>query len=76
MKLLAIRNMNPEVATSSSQAGLTVEGYGHQCTHKIFDLKRYPAYNCGGTKIEQKKRYWPTNNQPKVRPIPWARTSL
>ena len=41
-------DMDPEVATSCSQAGITVEEQGQQSTHKTFYLKCVLPTKCTG----------------------------
>ena len=55
--------------------GLPVEG-GQQRTYKTFDLKCALPARYAGAKMEHRWREWPANDWPKLRTIPWARTSL
>jgi hypothetical protein len=49
--------METEVATSCIQAGLPVEGRGHQPTHKTFFNPKFVLLTkCAGIKIEQRLR--------------------
>jgi hypothetical protein len=67
--------MEPEEVTSCSLAGTPVEQYRHQPTHKNFNPKFILSTRNIGTGDEQRLRDWPTNNQPNLRPIPWASTT-
>jgi hypothetical protein len=42
---LAVGAMGPEMTTFFSQAVLSVKGWGHQPTHKKFDLGNFLSYN-------------------------------
>jgi hypothetical protein len=48
--------MEPEVATSCSQAGLPVKGVGGETTHKTFNLGLVLPKRSIGIKMEQKLR--------------------
>jgi hypothetical protein len=63
-----------EEATCYSQEGFPVEGYKHQPTHKTLDPKFFLSKRNAG--MEQKLNERPTNNQPNLRSILWASTSL
>jgi hypothetical protein len=68
--------MELEEATSCSQAIPTPSGEmgtptGLQTSHaKLISFKRN-----AGTKMEQRLRKWPINNQPNLRSISWASTN-
>ena len=49
-------------ATFGSQTRLPVGGYGQQSTHKTFNSKCVLPTRCAGTKLEQRRREWPTND--------------
>lgn len=75
LRLPALGDMDTEVLTCCSQEGLPVEGLGQQLIHKTLNPKYVLLTRCLGTKIEQRLRKWPTNDCPKLRPIPRASTS-
>ena len=62
-----IGDMEPEEATSCSQAGTPVELQEHQPTHETFNLKFTLSRKNAG--MEQRLGKWPTNNPPNLRPI-------
>jgi hypothetical protein len=63
--------MEPEVATSCSQAGLPVEVKGYQPTYKTFDLKFVLPTSYTVRKIQQSLREWPNNDWSKLKLTPW-----
>ena len=63
----SIGDMEPEEATSCSQAGTPVELQEHQPTHETFNLKFTLSRKNAG--MEQRLGKWPTNNPPNLRPI-------
>jgi hypothetical protein len=65
-------NMEPEEATYYSQTGPKVEGCECQHTHKTFNPKFILFKRNAGTKMQQRLKEWPTNNQLNLRPIPRA----
>jgi len=50
---LSVGFIDPEVATSCSQAGFPVEQGGQQPTHQNFHQKCVLPTRCAGTKIEK-----------------------
>jgi hypothetical protein len=62
--------MEPEVATSFSQAGLALEGGEHQPSHKTFDTKFALLTSCAGIKMEQRLKEWSTYDWINMKPIP------
>ena len=52
----SLRNMESEVATSCSQAGLPVEGGGYQPTHKTYNPKFALPAKCARIEMEQRLR--------------------
>ena len=73
MRLLAIRDMETDIATSYIQAGLPVVGQGHQLTHKTSNPKFVLPTRCAGIKIEQRLREVTTSDCPSFNHIPWER---
>jgi hypothetical protein len=71
LRFLAIWAMEPEVATSCSQAGLPVNRYWQQPTHHTFIPKPVLPSRCTATKVEQRWRKKITNVWPNLRPIHW-----
>lgn len=67
--------MEPEVAISSNQVRLPVEGGRHQPTHKTIDPNFFLPPRSVRIKMEQRLSLWPTNGFPNWRPIPWERTN-
>ena len=54
--MILAETMEPEVATSCSQAGLPVKGVGGETTHKTFNLGLVLPKRSIGIKMEQKLR--------------------
>ena len=65
-----MRNIEPEVDISSSQAGPPSGGIRTPTTHKTFKPKFVLPTGSAGTKMEQRLR----NDQPVTNPT-WARTN-
>jgi hypothetical protein len=74
-KMLNNRDMQPEEATTFSQAGSPVEGYGHQPIHKTLDPTFVLSKRSAGTNMEQRLKKWPNNNRPNLKPTQWANTN-
>jgi hypothetical protein len=68
-RLLAAGDMETEVVTSCSKAGLSVEGGGYQPSHKTFNPKFVITTRSAGIKMEERLKEWPTNDQSNLRPI-------
>jgi hypothetical protein len=67
--------MEPEVATSCSQAGFSVEAEVQQSTHKILDPKYLLPTRYTRTKMKQRLREWPTKDWTTLIFILWANTN-
>jgi hypothetical protein len=63
-------DMQPVEATFCSQAGSQVEKKEQHLTHKSFNPKFVLSKRNAETKMEQRSKEWPTNNQSNLRPIP------
>lgn len=63
--------MEPELAISCNQAGLPVEGLGHQPSHKTLDPQFVLPTRCAGVKVAKKLWEQPTNDWSSLRPISW-----
>ena len=70
LRLLAMEDMEPEMATFCNQARLPMEGLGHQLSHKTFDLQFVLPVGCTEVKMEQKLRGWPSNGWSILRLMP------
>ena len=71
-----VKDMEPEEATSYSQAVTPMEQQGHQPTHKTFNQKFIVSTRNAETQgWRARLREQPTNNQSNLRPILWASTS-
>jgi hypothetical protein len=68
---LSSGNIESEMATSWTQAGLLVEGGGHQPIHKNFNPTFLEPTRCAGINME-----WATNDHPNLRPIPCERPTF
>jgi hypothetical protein len=65
-----------EMATSCSQAALSVEGGAHQPIHKTFNLKFVLPTGSAGIKMKQRHREQPINGRPNLRSTSWERANL
>ena len=70
-----IGDMEPEEDTSCSQVGPPVSDRDTNPPTKLSTQNLFCLQEMQSWRMEQRLREWPTNNQPNLRPIPWASTN-